>query len=99
MLFNGHTQDTINAIDEETFNAITIMYADGVLGNHGLLNAIGLLVSGVFNYIRDPNSPPYSLKSILNQSYGYLHEDVEITPSDSLKLFMSQAKGYSENRF
>ena len=99
LLFNGHTQDTINAIDEETFNTITIMYADGVLGNHGLLNTIGVLVNGVFNYIRDPNSPPYSLKSILNQAYGYIHEDAEVTPSDSLKMFISRAKGFSESRF
>ena len=75
------------------------MYADGVLGNHGLLNAIGLLVSGVFNYIRSPETPPYSLKSILNQAYGYLYEDAEVTPSDSLKMFMSQAKGFNDNRF
>lgn len=99
MLFNGHTQDTISAIDEETFNTIVVMYADGVLGNHGLLNTTAMLVNGVFNYIRDPKSPPYSLKSILNQAYGYIHEDVEVTPSDSLKFFISQAKGFSEGRF
>lgn len=99
MLFNGHTQDTIDAIDEQTFRAITVMYGDGVLGNHGLLNTMALLVNGVFNYIRDPKSPPYSLKSILNQAYGYIHEDVEVSPSDSLKMFMSQAKGFSVDKF
>jgi hypothetical protein len=99
MLFNGHTQDTIAAIDEETFSAITVMYADGVLGNHGLLNTIGALVNGVFNYIRPPNTPPYSLKSILGQAYGYLYSDVELDPSDSLKMFMSRAKGFSMDKF
>lgn len=99
LIFNGHTQDTIDAIDEETFNSITVMYGDGILGNHGLLNTLGMLVNGVFNYIRSPNTPPYSLKSILNQAYGYIHEDMEVTPSDSLKMFISQAKGYSESRF
>lgn len=99
MVFNGHTQETINAIDEETFNAITIMYADGVLGNHGLLNTIGVLVNGVFNYIRSPTTPAYSLKSILNQAYGYLYPDADLEPSDSLKLFMSRAKGFSMDKF
>lgn len=99
LIFNGHTQDTINALDEETFNTIATMYADGVLGNHGLLNTSSMLVNGVFNYIRSPNSPPYSLKSILNQAYGYLYPDAEVTPSDSLKLFISRAKGFSVNKF
>lgn len=75
------------------------MYADGVLGNHGLLNTTGVLVNGIFNYIRSPTQPPYSLKSILNQAYGYLYPDADIEPSDSLKLFMSQAKGFSMNKF
>ena len=99
MLFNGHTQDTINAIDEETFNAILVMYADGVLGNNGLLNSIGVLVNGVFNYIRAPNTPPYSLKSILNQAYGYIYPDADLNPSDSLKMFMSRAKGFTMDKF
>lgn len=75
------------------------MYADGILGNHGLLNVSGLLVNGVFNYIRDPKTPAYSLKSILNQAYGYFYEDVEPTASDSLKLFITQAKGFSVDNF
>lgn len=99
LIFNGHTQDTIDAIDEDTFTAITVMYADGVLGNQGLLNTIGALTNGVFNYMRPPNSATYSLKSILGNVYGYIYPDVEIDPSDSLKAFMSQAKGFKMDRF
>lgn len=99
LIFNGHTQDTIQAIDEETFTAITIMYADGILGNHGMLNNIGALTNGIFNYMRPPNTAPYSLKSILGNVYGYLYPDVEIDPSDSLKAFMSQAKGFKMDKF
>lgn len=75
------------------------MYADGVLGNHGLLNTIGILVNGVFNYIRSPNTSPYNLKSILGQSYGYMYPDVEIDPSDSLKAFISRARGFGMDKF
>ena len=75
------------------------MYSDGVLGNHGLINSIGSLTNGVFNYIRPPNTAPYSLKSIIGNVYGYLYNDVEIDPSDSLKVFMSQAKGFGMDRF
>jgi hypothetical protein len=99
LIFNGHTQETINQLDEETFNTITIMYADGVLGNHGLLNTTGVLVNGIFNYMRSPTQPAYSLKSILNQAYGYLYPDADVEPSDSLKFFISQAKGFSMNKF
>lgn len=75
------------------------MYADGILGNRGLLNTIGILVNGVFNYIRSPNTSPYNLKSILGQSYGYMYPDVEIDPSDSLKAFVSQARGFGMDKF
>ena len=75
------------------------MYADGVLGNHGLLNVMGSLTNAVFNYMRASNSSPYSMKSILGQVYGYLYDDVELNASDSLKLFMSQAQGFNKDLF
>lgn len=99
MIFNGHTQDTINEIDEETFTAITIMFADGILGNKGLLNLQGAFMNGVFNYIRPPHSAPYSLKSLTGNVYAYLYPDVDVDPSDSLKAFISQAKGFSMSKF
>lgn len=99
MLFNGHTQDSINEIDETTFNTISVMYNNGILGNMALLNVLGSLTAGVFNYIRPPNAPAYGLKTILNEAYGYLYQDAEITPQDSLKLFMTQAQGFNMDLF
>lgn len=99
MLFNGHTQNTINEIDEETFSTISIMYNNGVLGNMGLMNVIGSLTTGIFNYIRPPNASPYGLKAILNEAYGYIYKDVEVAPEDSLKLFMTQAQGFDIKMF
>lgn len=75
------------------------MYADGLLGNKGMLQTLGSLVAGVFNYVRSPHSPPYSLKSILGTSYGYIFEDVEMSANDALLTFMSQAQGFSLDRF
>lgn len=75
------------------------MYADGLLGNKGMLQTLGALVTGVFNYIRQPNSQSYNLKSVLGNSYGYIFDDVEITPNDALLLFMSQSQGFSLDRF
>lgn len=99
MLFNGHTQDSIDAIDEPTFNAISVMYNNGILGNMAILNTLGSLTAGIFNYIRPPNASPYSLKTILNDAYGYLYQDAEISAQDSLKLFMSQAQGFNMDLF
>lgn len=75
------------------------MYADGLLGNKGMLQTLGALVTGVFNYVRAPNSPPYSLKSILNNTYGYIFDDKEDSPNDALLTFMTQAQGFSMDRF
>ena len=75
------------------------MYADGMLGNRGVLNTIGALTNAVFNYMRAPNTSPYSLKSILNQSYDYIYGEEKTDPSESLKLFMTQAQGFSMDRF
>jgi hypothetical protein len=75
------------------------MYADGMLGNKAMLQTLGSLVAGVFNYVRSPHSPPYSLKSVLGNSYGYIFEDAEVSANDALLIFMSQAQGFSLDRF
>jgi hypothetical protein len=91
--------ESIDALDEITMNEITVMYADGILGNQGLLQTIGVLVAGVFNYTRAPNSAPYTLKSILGNSYGYIYPEAKANPSDSLLNFMTQAQGFSMDKF
>lgn len=99
MLFNGHTQQSIDAIDEITMNQITVMYADGMIGNQSILSVLGALTAGVFNYTRAPNSQPYSLKSILGASYAYIYPEQEMKPSDSLLTFMTQAQGFNMAKF
>jgi hypothetical protein len=99
MVFNGHTIQDIDALDEATMNEITVMYADGLVGNRGLLNMQGTLVAGVFNYLRASNSQPYTLKSVLGSAYEYFYGIEKADPSQSLLMFMSQAPNFKMDRF
>jgi hypothetical protein len=99
MIFNGHTQDSIAEIDEITMNEMTVMYADGIIGNKAILQNSASLTAGVFNYLRGANTPPYTVKSILGSSYAYIYDDVEMPANDSLLLYMSQAQGFDISKF
>jgi hypothetical protein len=104
MVFNGHTLESVDAIDEETFTEIQVMYADGILGNRSVFDAVAPLTAAVFNYFRPPTSPAFRV----DQIYPWIHEysvdpDTQPTPaqqaSDSLLVFMSQAQGFDAARF
>jgi hypothetical protein len=99
MVFNGHTIQNIDALDEATFNEIVVMYADGLIGNKSLITTLGTLTAGVFNYMRSSGSQSYDLKAVIGSAYGYIYEDKEPDPSDSLLTFMSQAPGFSIDKF
>ena len=99
LIFNGHTQDTINELDEATMHEIMVMYADGALGNKSVSVGLGTLTAGVFNYLRASNSKTYALKDILGATYQYYYNEPEVSASDSLLLFMSQAQGFSIDKF
>ena len=99
MVFNGHTIQDIDALDEATMNEILVMYADGLIGNKNLITTLGTLTTGVFNYIRANNSQPYNLKSVIGSAYGYIYDDEKADPSDSLLTFMSQAPGFTIDKF
>ena len=99
MVFNGHTKQDIDALDEATMNEITVMYADGLIGNRSLLTMQGTLTSGVFNYLRASNSQPYTLKSVLGGAYEYFYGVEKADPSESLLTFMTQAPDFKMDRF
>jgi hypothetical protein len=99
MIFNGHTQDSIADIDEITMSEITVMYADGIIGNKAILQSNASLTAGVFNYLRGANDAPYTVKSILGSSYAYIYDDVEMPVSDGLLLYMTQAQGFDIGKF
>ncbi|APC43899.1 hypothetical protein P19250A_0014 [Methylophilaceae phage P19250A] len=99
MVFNGHTIQDIDALDEATMNEITVMYADGLVGNRSLLTMQGTLIAGVFNYLRASNSQPYTLKSVLGGAYEYFYGVEKADPSESLLTFMTQAPDFKMDRF
>lgn len=78
---------------------IMVMYADGALGNKSVAVGLGTLTAGVFNYLRASNSQLYKLKDILGTTYQYYYNEPELSASESLITFMSQAKGFDINKF
>ena len=104
MIFNGHTHETIAELDDMTMAEIQTMYADGVLGNKGIINLLGSLTNGVFNYMRPSNSPAYKLANIIGSAYDYLYpplsaEELKQQANNQLLAFMTQAPGFSADRF
>lgn len=104
MIFNGHTSETISELDDVTMANIQTMYADGVIGNFGLLTQMATLTNGVFNYMRGANSPAYKLANILGSAYDYIYpplppEFQKEAVSNSLLAFMSQAQGFDKSKF
>jgi hypothetical protein len=99
MVFNGHTIQDIDALDEATMNEIIVMYSDGVLGNNKNLVTMGTLTSGVFNYMRPPNSKSYTLKEMLGSAYNYIYREEASLPNESLLAFISQAPGFNIDKF
>ena len=104
MIFNGHTLETISEIDDVTLANIQTMYADGLVGNYGILTQIATLTNGVFNYMRPANSPTYKLANILGSAYDYIYpplsaEQKKAAVNNSLLAFMSQAQGFDKTKF
>ena len=97
MIFNGHTSESIDAIDEETLAEIIVMYADGVLGQRSVFDALAPVTAGVFNFMRDSSTAPFNSDKIFPWIKEYLiNPDIEPEHkvSDTLLAFMSAAPGF-----
>ena len=104
MIFNGHTPESIGDLDQITMLQIQTMYADGTLGNHGLLAQLATLTTGIFNYIRPPHAAPYRLAGTLGAVHDYLYppaskEQLAAQANDSLLAFLVQAPGFNSEKF
>jgi len=104
MIFNGHTLETIEELDDVTLANIQTMYADGLIGNFGILTQLATLTNGVFNYMRPPNTPTYKLANILGSAYDYIYpplseEHKKAAVNNSLLAFMQQAQGFDKTLF
>lgn len=77
------------------------MYADGLIGNRAIIETLGNLTAGVYNYMRAANTPAYKLKDIIRQVYDYIYppQDNTNNPSEALLAYMTQAKGFKIDRF
>jgi hypothetical protein len=69
------------------------MYNDGVIGNLGVLQAIGTHAAGHFNTVLPQGKSPFKLQDIIGTQYDYLYpplseEQKAQSVSDNLKSFM-----------
>lgn len=104
MIFNGHTHETLADLDDVTMTQLQVMYADGLLGNRKIVELLGTLTAGVFNYMRTANSSPYKLANIVGNAYDYIHpplseQDKKESVNNSLLAFMSQSPGFNQDMF
>jgi hypothetical protein len=104
MVFNGHREDYIETLDEELFTEIQVMYADGLLGNKAIFDALTPITAGVFNYLRSEKTP--AIKG--DQVFPWVHEYTvnpdtiptkEEQANQGLLLFLSQSPGFDPERF
>jgi hypothetical protein len=86
-------------LDEVTFREISVMWIDGMIGNGGIIETLGNLTAGVYNYMRAANTPPYKVKDIIKPQYDYLHPTQNKTSaSDTLLSILTTAPGFSINK-
>lgn len=97
MIFNGHTLESLDQIDEETFSEICVMYSDGVLGGKGVFDALTPLTTAVFNYMRPQHGPEYKSTQIFPWVIEYeQNPDLDEDKAQSgLMAFMTSAPGFS----
>jgi hypothetical protein len=48
------------------------MYADGLIGNRGILEVLGNLTAGQFNKMLSKGKSPYTLEDIIPRAYDYI---------------------------
>jgi len=64
-------------VDESTFGDICIMYADGLIGNQGMLEVLGTLTAGQFNKMLPKGHTAYKLKDIIGKAYDYIYPPLD----------------------
>jgi len=104
MVFNGHTEQYVESLDEELFTEIQVMYADGLLGNRGIFDALTPVTAAMFNYLRAENSPAIKSSEIFPCVHEYTVDpsndvDPNVAASNGLMGWMTQAKGFRMDRF
>lgn len=104
MIFNGHTAESVDALDEETFAEITVMFADGMLGGRSEFEAVTPLTTAVFNFMRDPSTPVFSADKLFPWIREYsINPDAlpnkQEETNQKLLTFLTSAPGFKMERF
>lgn len=104
MIFNGHSSESIEALDEETMADIMVMYGDGILGGRGVYDAMTPITTALFNYIRSSNAPAFKSDNIFPWIVEYqqnpdLEPDEKEKVNNALLVYMSQAPNFNMERF
>jgi hypothetical protein len=87
-----------DAMSEDDFRLVMVSYADGVIGNKKIINTLGSLTAGVFNYLRSNQSKTYGLEDIIGTAYDYIYpplteEQKQNQVNEKLKAFMQSRPG------
>jgi len=80
------------------------MYADGVIGNRGLIETLGGLKGALYNYMRPENQRAYTLQDMIPMAYEYLfpplsEKDKTEKVNKNLMQFMQMAPDAPVNLF
>jgi len=102
MLAHGANPD---AMSETDYELVMVALNDGLVGNKALLNVMGSLTAGVFNYIRNPSAKAYELADLLGVMHSYIYrplsdEEQQNAVSQNLLSFMllnPNSKNYFKN--
>ena len=77
------------------------MFHDGIIGNLGILEVLGVLTAGHFNMTLPKGKSPFKLQDIIPQAYNYLYpplttEQRQEQVSNSLLAFAMMHPGAPE---
>lgn len=77
------------------------MYADGMLGNKAIYNALTPITTALYNYMRAPNTRVYKSTEIFPwiEKYSISPDLEDNSVSESLLLFMTQAPNFKMDKF
>lgn len=100
MVFNGHSVESVDALDEEIFADICVMFSDGLLGGKSIFDSMAPITAAIFNYMRPANTPACKSDDIFPWANEY-EKNPDLEPKDEDKInnnllaFMTQAPGFT----
>ena len=80
------------------------MYVDGLIGNRGLLEVLGVLTAGQFNKMLSKGQTAYTLQNIIPRAHDYIYPPLDEKTkkqriSDQLLAFAMMSPNAPKNLF